>query len=352
MLMLVSCANTAARFNDPTDVCNAQRQPLIRAKEQFSESIVATAGIGAAAGAAAGAGIALAAGGSTGEVIAGAVIGLVAGAAAGAAAGYVSELEQQTQDRQELLQLVNRDVAADGQRIGAFSSTVISLNNCRAQQLVQLRSQYESGAIDAATARARLAGIRANVQEDNDLVREVLSEVSERTDDYIEASATVQGLEADIVRGRYDAYTPSVTNRGGFGSGTTGGATTVRTIANLRAGPTTTSAVLGVVQPGQPVQILGDAGGGWSQVQVGGQQGYMASSLFGIGGRPAGQQALLPVVNASSRPTGATPVQENLIQTAEVRVTQDAQFDALNAEMDALEAFLAPSGSERDEEAI
>ena len=52
---------------------------------------------------------------------------------------------------------------------------------------------------------------------------------------------------------------------------------------NLRSGPNTDSASLGRFVSGTQVEILGDAGGGWSQVRIGGTVdtlGYMMTSYL------------------------------------------------------------------------
>lgn len=340
LVILSGCAGTAARFNDPGDVCNAQRQPLISASNHFVESIAVGGLFGAALGAGSGAAIAAASGGDVGEgAIAGAVIGLLGGLIAGA----LDADAQNERDREELLRMVNTDASIDQQQLGQVARAVANLNNCRARQVAQLRADVEAGTVDSATARNRLAAIRARVDQDNELVNEVLGDVSNRNDEFVEASAELQGVEAEILRQRYAQYNPRVIG------GAAGGTTTVRTASNLRAGPSTSSSVLTVVQPGQSVRILGDAGNGWSRVQVGRQQGFISRSLLGQGGGGAPRSsgpvvASLPTVDVSARPATETTVEENLVQTAELQATQDAQYDALSAEMDDLDAFLAPLG--------
>lgn len=53
---------------------------------------------------------------------------------------------------------------------------------------------------------------------------------------------------------------------------------------NMRAQPSRDAAVLGKFYSGTQVEVLADAGGGWSQVRVGGVKGYMMTQYLSAGG--------------------------------------------------------------------
>lgn len=326
-LTLSGCAGTGmlqSRYGDQSDACHAYREPLIRTENHFSQDITQGIVVGAILGGIAGAVL-----GDKPEDI---FIGMGLGALGGAAGGYIRAKQRQASDQAELRQAIYQDVTADSSQVGALGRSLRSLNACRANEVAQLRADFESGAISGQEARRRIAVVRSAIADDNQLVREILHDVNERNGVYVESLAAVERRTQEEVRGAADRYQPKVTRAGTL---------VARSNANMRSGPSTRSPVIMNLSAGQQVTSFGKTGDGkWYSIQAGSTQGYVYHALLGNPSTNPSGTRVLPVVAKEQRPKSTTQVEELLIETKEVDAEYQQQVANLEQDMSDLEVLL------------
>ena len=195
MVTVQGCAggpgSLRARYADASDVCYAQRQPLIETESRFSESML----VGGAGGAVAGAAI----GGAASHSAEGALIGAAIGAAAGLLGGYLYAKERQARDRQQLLASIEADAARDNRQIARSNSALDRLVQCRQGQIDLVAAQYQGKQLTAPQARSAYERIAAQMAVDDSLIGDVLGKSRERAQTYVSARAKVVGIEPEPV---------------------------------------------------------------------------------------------------------------------------------------------------------
>lgn len=216
-LTLTACAGgqqLRAEFveNDADDVCAANREGLVRSQEYFDETLVKGAVAGAIIGGVIGA--------LTSENRArGALIGAGVGGLSGLAAGYLKAKADQAENRDQLRQSIYGDAAADGSRLSDLQRSITELNQCRARQIDEIRTAFQSRSITGDEARARSAVVRAAIGRDADLIGEILDDADERNVVYRQSVARVDNVDEDVVRGRAKTYEPRIVQRSRTSSG-------------------------------------------------------------------------------------------------------------------------------------
>lgn len=336
-LFLSGCASDymlRAKYGNKEDPCFSYRDPLIRSQEHFSESIVK----GAVAG-----GIL---GGVTGFLFdkndreRGALRGLIAGALSGAAVGYLNAKREQASTKSELRRAINQDASVEGTQVGELGQALRSLNTCRANQVAQIRADFQQEKLTRQQVRTEVALIRGAIRDDNNLVRSILQDVKERNAVYVESLAQVEGLTEKQVAGAAASYKPSVTGR------VTGSNVLVaKTSARLRSKPGSDGDILTVLSPGQEVISYGKSNNSnWYSVQANGTQGYVYHNLLGKPGSKilskSSSNVSIPVVDKSKRPKPKTDVEELLIETEDVNAEYDQQVASIDQDLDDLETML------------
>ena len=189
-----------AKYLDAADVCASQREPLVRSKDDYTKVIW-----GAALGALSGAIIGGAAKGGKG-----AAAGALIGGAAGAAAGYLATLQQNAKNQQELQAAINSDVRDANGEVGKLRTAMRELTSCRQREMQTLERDIRAGRSKGDDARARLGAIRSRIAGDRDLVDDLLGNVADRNDVYVEALAQTRKVDSAIVAGEAKKYQPKV----------------------------------------------------------------------------------------------------------------------------------------------
>ncbi len=208
-MALSGCQTVSGARNEyinAADSCSGYREPLVKTQEYFSENLVAGGVGGALLGAVAGALLSK-------NRAKGALIGAGVGALVGVSGAYLKSKMDQAKDRAELRAAINKDAEADAQRLNRFSTSLNQLNQCRADQLQDIKSAYRSRGIDRAVAERRLDEVRAFMAKDAKLVGEVLEDSGERTAVYAESAAKVDNVQEDIVLADAKRYEPIVNRK-------------------------------------------------------------------------------------------------------------------------------------------
>jgi len=327
-LVVQGCATVPVGV-DAADSCSQHRQPMVRAQEQFNETVAA----GAISGALVGALIGGLASGDAGGALAGAAIGGLTGAAG----GYLQAKSQQAQNRAQVIEAINQDVRSSRRYISSIGEGIRRLNTCRANEVADLRRRVAENRIGGDAARSELALLRSRIADDRRLINAVMGDVNENNGVYADALAKTQGVDREIiVSERAERYDPvvrgAVSTRGSRQYATAG--------VNVRSGPGTNNRVLGTFRRGQAVGVLGSAGGGWSRVDYGGRDAYVAARFL-ADSPPAAAAAkpAVPTVDKSARPAPKSDVEALYIEAADIKA-EDAAFEAsINEELEAIEAL-------------
>lgn len=198
-LLLQACATSQdlSRYEDPSDACVQYRRPIIAAKETEQQERVRSAVVGAfAAGALTSAVAALAGDKKWWQK------GLIAtgvGALSGYSYTYFRQKAEASQSAEELLTQVDQDALQERGRLTETSQAVLALRDCRRMALNDIRRDYQNETIDQAEARARLAEVREQINEDNKLVTVALEGTDQRVNSYVDATATASEVERSLI---------------------------------------------------------------------------------------------------------------------------------------------------------
>ncbi|MGF1658878.1 MAG: glycine zipper domain-containing protein [Rubrimonas sp.] len=202
-MTLQGCATVPV--NDVADTCAPNRAPLAAIVEQYNERFKVNVAGGAAAGAAAGAAI----GAARGNLLAGLLIGAATGALAGAAVSYYNNQQQKYQNQADLRRAIDGDIRAAKNDVGSVASAVTRLNQCRLNQLADLRKRVQGGARGEAEA-AQLATIRRWMDDDRKLIETVVGDFADGNSIYTDAYAQSRQIDKDRVAPRVARYQPKV----------------------------------------------------------------------------------------------------------------------------------------------
>lgn len=200
--ILASCATSGMslkQYDDPTDVCNASRQSLMRTETDLKKWALG----GAAVGAVAGAGVVAATGGDSKDVL----LGMLIGSILGGTTGYLAGRRRAAKNKAELLAAIDNDAVSDSKRVNQITAAIKALGKCRQRQIEALRREFEAGSLSKETALARAESIQAAADKDNQLITRVLGRVDKRYNTYVDAKAEVLEVERRRV-----AAAPSVTD--------------------------------------------------------------------------------------------------------------------------------------------
>lgn len=189
------------------DSCAPKRAPLRAVIDEYNERFTVNVAAGAGAGALGGAGIAAAAGEN---VLVGALIGAAVGAVAGAAVSYYKNQQQKYANQAQLRQAIDGDIKAATSNVDNLANAITALNQCRLDQLNDLRKRVEGGArTDKETAQ--LAAIRQWMDDDREIIREVIGDVAEGNEIYRDAYAQSRDIDKARVAPKAASYKPKVT---------------------------------------------------------------------------------------------------------------------------------------------
>ncbi|MEM1342974.1 MAG: SH3 domain-containing protein [Pseudomonadota bacterium] len=341
--------------NEAGDTCVPLRAGLSRIVERYNENLTANIATGAVTGAVAGAGIAAASGGDVGV---GLLIGVIAGGLAGAAKGYYENKAAQADNNVELRRAISSDIGTATGYVRTVTADVTRLNSCRLDQLQRLRARVVSGGQGPAEAR-ELANIRRRIGQDQELIAQVVGDVTAGNEIYGEAFARSREIGTGQVAVRSAAYRPRIvggtrSSGGGGGPAFVAAGPVVSTAyatrsSNVRSGPGQNNAKIGGLASGQSVGVVsGTPGRGWVEINFGGRQGFVFGSLLSTS-RPrraapapaaAPVSTSLPVVQVSSRPQGANEADQLLLEAKDLEAGSQAQAAYLNDELNSIDALL------------
>lgn len=198
MLGATACTTTnTARFNNPSDACNAYRQPVIALQETEQQKRVESALIGAAAAGLLTA-LILGAAGDKHWWQKGLAAGIVGGLA-GYSLQYFREKEQKANTREQLLASVNADAGQETRHLNKTAQAIQRLRDCRSGEIRTLKADVVKKRAAPQAARSRLAGIKARVAEDNELISIALDGADKRVTSYVDATSAASEVEQDII---------------------------------------------------------------------------------------------------------------------------------------------------------
>lgn len=245
--------------------------------------------------------------------------GAIAGAALGGMVGYLSSLEQARADREALQNALNKHNSERAQYLG-LDQKLAELGNCRTRMLFEIEQDLVNGTIDAEEAKARLAKADQWIAKDDEVIAKAAKMNAESITAYAQAAAVIEGESAEAAEGnpdgmveRYAAKAAEFENAVdvvyevdgtvvGYGSaddlpdaGTPSepapefAAAYVKASsgARVRAEPTTSSEILGVIGFREKVDAATDPQvEGWSKVKYKDLSGFVSSALLTLD-RPA-----------------------------------------------------------------
>ena len=179
-----------ARHIDVADPCRPMRSRLVGTQDHFSANIGGGIAIGLITGIVTGL-----QSGDRDKVLKHAIIGGLTGAAA----GYLKGKLEQAQSREELRNAINADVQRDTQRVTEMGSILRNLNECRRNQVVAVKRDFDDGSVTAQETKAALQAVRASVQGDNALIEEILGGVTERKGVYVASIGQVENKAEEAI---------------------------------------------------------------------------------------------------------------------------------------------------------
>ena len=311
VVVLAGCQTTRAA--DTADACYEYVQPLKSTQSVVEDSTVG----GAVAGAVIGGILGLVIGGDAKSAAIGAALGGGTGAVAGNQYGKAQSSEQRAQLVGELNQLASEQSQAVGQAAG----TISNLTNCRRQEVSKIQRLASSGGISKDEARRQLGIVQNKVTADNRLISELVGDAQMRVNEYVKVG-TEKGLEKETLVGAsdYSTWTPPPATEIRQQSGDR---LIVQTGARVRSGPSTSSAVLGSLAPGDGIRASGTTTDGrWTQFRFQGREAFVFSELV----QPATQTAATTPAS-SSNANWSMPEPENEVQalaqnTAKVKAAE------------------------------
>ena len=123
----------------------------------------------------------------------------IIGGLTGAAAGYLKGKLEQAQSREELRDAINSDVQRDTQKVTEMGSILQNLNECRRNQVAAVKRDFDDGGVTAQETKAALQAVRASVHGDNNLIEEILGEVTERKGVYVASIGQVENRAEEAI---------------------------------------------------------------------------------------------------------------------------------------------------------
>ncbi len=225
----------------------------------------------------------------------------VVGAVAGGLTGYLTGIEQHRENQEQLRAALERRDADRGQ-FSELGQKLADLGNCRNQQIFEVRTQLESGAITAEVADSRLTKIEQWIAKDDEVIDKASGMDAQSVTLYAQTVAVADGVAAtdaekqgDQMVARYSkgseklvgdvsvSYDPAdavVQSTSPEVAAPVEAFVKSRTGANVRAQPSAQAAVIGSLPFQAKIAVLDAEQEGWAQVTLNGQTGYVAESLL------------------------------------------------------------------------
>lgn len=205
-LQACSVAQTSlAGYDDPSDMCNVHRKPIIESRSTEEQDRIESALIGAAAAGLVTGLIGVATGSD--NALAAALVAAAAGGLAGYSLQYLKQKSEKAADQDALLRSIDSDAKNEASLVTGIGKSAAALQNCREKELKQLRADFKAKSVTREAARTRLAAIEGRIKTDNDLIAEAFESADERVGSYIDATASTVDVERDLV------YTPPKTKK-------------------------------------------------------------------------------------------------------------------------------------------
>lgn len=338
-----------AQYDQPSDVCNTYRQPLLETEKSFNQNVAGGVLLGALAGAAIGL-----ATGNGGRAVA---IGAAAGAMAGGTAGYLKAKQERGATQAALLAEIDSDAMADANFFRTTSGTIGNLTDCRSSQIAAVTDAFHKGTIAREEAQRRLAEIQQAVALDKELLGKVLEGTGRRADMYVDARAQATGLSREQIVGKAGEVRPTDLLVGGATAAGPARSFVSTASSNVRGAPSTSAHIVGGLKTGQKVRVVSETRNGWYQVDMNGIPGYVHGSLLAEAGtaaaetavaeaaRAAAQRPAARVETASTAPTAGdavavadaeavVEVEDNVQRTVLLNTQVEAQAEAYGRTMD------------------
>ncbi|WP_339775259.1 SH3 domain-containing protein [uncultured Thalassospira sp.] len=357
---------TMGKYDDKTDACYAERQPLVSIEKKFNESLVTGAVVGALVGGIAGALL----GGKknrTGGVLVGAGVGLLTGLAA----GYLQGKQQKGLSQQQILQEINSDTSTDKLRLSQTTGVVKKLTDCRFAQLQRVRNGLEANYLTKEQATSELKKIREQMAIDQKLIQGILDDSEKRLDAYASAEAQTRQVEKSMVVNTSAVPTwipPEDRKPGAVESDAVTETLYALGNTNVRSGSSTSSSVLGSLRKNQKVEVIGRAKDApeWYEISFKDQRAFVHGSRLTsnkvegvkdpvtVAERPLQQTQGLqdPVLVGTT--TGMNPHEQAVVAQAEVAAVSETRYKQLAAEIDDIGLvggldllLLGPNGQQR-----
>lgn len=232
----------------------------------------------------------------------------LAGAVAGGLAGYLTGIEQHRDNQEQLRAALDRRDADRGQ-YSELGQKLADLGNCRNQQIFDVRTQLDSGAITAEVADSRLTKIEQWIAKDDEIIDKASGMDAQSVTLYAQTVAVADGVPAADAEKQGDA----MVTRYSRGSERLVGDVSVsydpadavaqstspdvpapveafvksRSGANVRAQPSTQAPVIGSLPFQAKIAVMDAPEEGWAKIALNGQDGYVAESLLSRDKPPA-----------------------------------------------------------------
>ena len=334
ILSLTSCASMAPslkKYDDPSDVCNTFRQPLI---ETETDLRAWTFG-GAAAGAAAGGVIAALLGGNVSQIAGGAA----AGAAVGGAAGYLAARKKQSGTQAELLAAIDNDASSDSKKVQQVKTAMQRLWECRQRQIENIRVQFQAGEISKAQALTMANDIQTATDKDNQLIEKVIGRIDKRYGTYVDAKKEVldrEGRQTEVDETKKPAETPPKTDGidktvAGYDLIPAAGEFKIKTAANIRNGPSTKSPKVTVLNAGQKIRVTERTKDGkWYGFTYNQKPAFIYSRLVESAG-----------ITMAGQPTTGDPLENLASEAQETKAIQKKQKEQTERDLEELNILLS-----------
>ena len=179
------------RYIDAADPCRPVRSQLIQSQSQLSANLWKWALAGAVVTIVEG----VLKGRDREDILKRAIIGGLTGAAA----GYLKGKLEQAESREELRDAINSDVQHETHKVTEMGTILHNLNECRRNQVVTARRDFDDGSVTAQATKAVLQTVRASVQGDNMLIEEILGEVTKRKGVYVAGIGRVENKAEEVI---------------------------------------------------------------------------------------------------------------------------------------------------------
>ncbi len=254
------------------DPCGPQRQQLKSFQDYFFSAMIEGAAIGAVVG-----GIT---GYVTGQDTKSTLIGAGSGAVVGGVGGYLLAKEKANSDPAAVSNSVYQDVNTENQQIDGVTAAFRAVRDCRVRTARAVKRDYAAKRITNDDAQQQLAKIKGLFMEDIAFADSLGAKMSERGDEYADASKQMVKSDPKAQRELAARRKP----KGGAPSDNTG--PVALAAVRVRAEPSTSSGQVGSLSAGDAVTTLdqGDTPSDWTPIQLGdGKTGYVSSRLIGSG---------------------------------------------------------------------